>query len=76
MSKDHQNQVIVDLHIFQEYNSGPKYADNFKTILLDCKIVRIEIVIQSGRSSKCDDQPYASTTIYKNAFSVRGRYAD
>ena len=33
-------------------------------------------MIQSDRSSKCDDQPYASTTIYKNAFSVRGRYAD
>jgi len=38
-------------------------ADDFTTILLDCKIVYN--CDRSGQSSKCDDEPYANSTIYK-----------
>ena len=40
-----------------------KQADDFTTILLDCKIVYN--CDRSGQSSKCDDEPYANSTIYK-----------
>jgi hypothetical protein len=40
-----------------------KQADDFTTTLLDCKIVYN--CDRSGQSSKCDDDPYANSTIYK-----------